>query len=208
MLSRLSFLRALALAAGLASTAAAQSSARRPASGPVLPPAPFAQPEVGAVFQYDGFSNRILGGKGLVTRFVDDLNRDGSRFGIFFVDNANAPLVYSKDALTALFPLSNGKRVRFVGTRGDLQWLYEARVVGTERATTPAGSFDTWVVETIEAPKRTAAPTTAVTIVSTFWYAPSVKNIVRLMTISTNPSGEKQLRRVELRSITRPNAEP
>jgi len=200
---RISLVRSLILIAAIASGLSAQ---RRAISAPALPPAPFAQPEFDAVFRYDSFQNRILGGEGLVTRYVDGAGRGGARFGVFFADNPASPLVYDVDTVAALFPLSTGRHVRFIASRGDLQWLYDARVVGTERITTPAGTFDTWVVETIEAPKITPSPATARTNISTFWYAPSVRNIVRLMVISTTPTGRKTLRKVELRSIVRHGA--
>ena len=196
-------LRALALTMTVAVSVSAQ---RRQASAPTLPPAPFVQPDAGTVFRYDGFENRIISGDGLVTRFVDGAGRPGERFGVFFADNPAAPMQYDSAAVAALFPLAQGRRTQFIAARGDLQWLYDARVVGTERITTPAGTFDTWVVETIEAPKRTPSPATARTNITTFWYAPSVKNIVRLMAISSAPTGRKSLRKSQLLSISKATA--
>ncbi len=202
-----SFIRSVLLAVVTAGTLAAQPAARRPAKpGPALPPAPFVQPAVGTVYRYEGFTNTITGGTGLVTRYVDQGRLGGSRFAVFFNDNIREPLAYVADSVAPLFPLAVGRQVQFGVARGDLTWLFNARVVDTERITTPAGTFDTYVVETVEAPTRTASPAMAQTRVSTFWYAPSVGNVVRLMTVSTTPAGKKTLRRVQLLGIDRPRA--
>jgi len=181
-----------------------KAAQRTPGPGPALPPAPFEQPAVGTVYRYESFTNRIIGGDGIVTRYRDEANRAGSRFGVFFNDNPNEPLGYAPDSVAALFPLSVGKTSQFTVTRGDLQWTFSARVVDTERITTPAGTFDTWVVETIETPRRTRSPALAKTRISTFWYAPSLRTVARLMTITTTPRGEKTVRKVQLLGVDRP----
>ena len=172
-----------------------------------LPPAPFEQPVAGTVYRYEGFTDRIVGGNGIVTRYVDDANRAGTRFGVFFNDNPNEPLSYNAETVGALFPLRAGKKTTFTVTRGDLKWTFTARVVDTERITTPAGTFDTWVVETIETPKRTRDPATVKTRISTFWYAPSIRNVARLMAITTTATGEKTLRKVQLLGVDPPLAQ-
>lgn len=208
MLSRRrQFVCSFALITGVAAVAAAQAPATpRTKRGPALPPAPFVQPEIGTVYRYEGFSNRITGGNGLTTMYADQRNQGGARFGVFFNDNITDRLAYSEDTLATLFPLSVGKRVEFGVSRGDLAWLFVARVVDTETIRTPAGTFDTYVVETIEAPKRTRSPAVARTRISTYWYAPSVRNVVRLMSITTTQAAQKQLRRVQLIGIDRPRA--
>lgn len=182
----------------------AQQTPRKERVAP--PPAPFQQPAVGTVYRYEGFTNRIVGGNGIVTGYVDDANRAGTRFGVFFNDNPDEPLAYSPESVRALFPLRVGKKTTFTVTRGDLKWTFTARVVDTERITTPAGTFDTWVVETIETPKRTRDPATVKTRISTFWYAPSIRNVARLMTITTTATGEKTLRKVQLLGVDPPSA--
>ena len=194
-----------AQAAALAppTTAAPQT----PKKGQVaLAPAPFEQPAVGTLYRYEGFQDRITGGNGIVTRYVDDANRAGARFGVFFNDNPSEPLTYNRESVRALFPLRLGKKTSFTVARGDLQWTFTARVVDTERITTPAGTFDTWVVETIETPKRTRDPAMVKTRISTFWYAPSIRNVARLMTITTTATGEKTLRKVQLLGVDSPSA--
>ena len=199
--------RAAAVCVAIAGTLTAQQPVRRSAApGPTLPPAPFEQPAVGTVYRYSAFTNTITGGTGLNTMYVDQSRLGGSRFAVFFNDNIREPLAYVADSVAPLFPLSVGKRVRFNVSRRELSWLFDARVVDTERVTTPAGTFDTFVIETIEAPTRTASPALAQTRVSTFWYAPAIRNVVRLMTVSTTPAGKKTLRQVQLLGIDRPRA--
>lgn len=187
-------------------TLPAQATARRSKPGPALPPAPFEQPAVGTVYRYDGFTNTITGGTGLVTMYVDQNRLGGSRFAVFFNDNIREPLAYVADSVAPLFPLAVGKHVQFGVSRRELAWLFDARVVDTERITTPAGTFDTYVVETIEAPRLTGNPANARTRITTFWYAPSIRNVVRLMMVSTTPSGRKSLRRVQLLGVDRASA--
>jgi hypothetical protein len=197
---------ALAFATGEANAQAAPK--RVAAVGPKLPPAAFTPPLDGTTYVYDSFSNRIVGTDGLTTSYVDGQTRLGRRLGVFFNDSPREPLQFATDSLAMLWPLSVGKRAVFAVHRGELAWKYEARVTDTERVTVPAGTYDTYVVTTIETPLLTRTPGTVRTRLTTFWYAPAINNVVRLLSLSTAANGAKDTRRVQLVRVEAPAAAP
>lgn len=202
-ISGLTFL--LVSAAAVSATVSAQRApASAPRAGPKLPPAVFTPAPEGTTYQYDAFSNRILGTDGLTTTYVDSEGRLGRRLGLFFNDNPREPLSFAADSLAQLWPLTVGKRAVFSVRRGELAWMYEARVTDTERVTVPSGTYDTYVVVTVETPLRTRTPATAKTRLTTFWYAPSIHNVVRLLSLTTAANGTKDTRRARLIRVTPP----
>ncbi len=183
----------------------AQTPAQRAAvPGPRLAPAAFTPPIEGTTYHYDTFANKIVGTDGMTTTYVDVRGGLGRRLGVFFNDNPKEPLQYVSDSLAMLWPLTVGKRSRFSVRRGELMWTYEARVTDTERVTVPSGTYDTYVITTIETPLRTRAPAFARTRVTTFWYAPAVNNVVRLMSLSTAANGTRDTRRAQLVRVEAP----
>jgi hypothetical protein len=176
--------------------------------GPTMPPADFRQPAVGTVLRYEGFSNRITGGQGARTFFVDGGNRPGMRLAVFFPDNPADPLQVNLDSLALMWPLAMGKSTIVSASRGQLRWRLEGRVIDTERVRVPAGTFDTYVVTVLETPQLTRNPATARTNLTTFWYAPSINAVVRLLSISTAPNGSKTTRRIQLLGVDAPPAAP
>ena len=202
-ISLLSFLL-LSVAVGSSAASAQRAPVSAPRAGPKLPPAIFTPALEGTTYQYDAFSNRILGTDGLTTTYVDGDGRLGRRLGLFFNDNPREPLSFSTDSLAQLWPLAVGKRAVFSVRRGELAWTYEARVTDTERVTVPSGTYDTYVVVTVETPLRTRTPATAKTRLTTFWYAPSIQNVVRLLSLTTAANGTKDTRRARLIRVTPP----
>jgi hypothetical protein len=193
--------RVFVVLAGIVPMLAGAQSQREIGRGPALPPANFVQPTVGTVLRYEGFSNRITGGEGARTFFVDNQNRPGLRLATFFPDNPVQPVRVDLDSLAMLWPLSVGKRTTVGLGRGQERWRVEARVIDTERVRVPAGTFDTYVVTLLESPQLVRNPATAITSLTTFWYAPRINAVVRLLNLSTAPNGTKRTRRVQLLGV-------
>ena len=76
--------------------------------------------------------------------------------------------------LGPLFPLEDGKGVQFKIARGRTVWLDEILVVGTDRLTTPAGTFDCYLVR-----RRSKSPDESWRGEQLSWYDPVLGWIVK-----------------------------
>jgi hypothetical protein len=82
-------------------------------------------------------------------------------------------------------PLLVGKEWRFDSQASNIQngttlsSAGQSRVVAQEKVTTPAGSFDTFKVETKIRQVNSNDQTKTATVTTTFWYAPSINRWVR-----------------------------
>jgi hypothetical protein len=83
--------------------------------------------------------------------------------------------------LAQLYPLEVGKGITFTRSRGDRTWLDEILVVGTDSITTPAGSFDTFVVR-----RRSKAPDDSWRAEQRNWYAPALGWVVKFEAFATD----------------------
>jgi hypothetical protein len=175
---------------------------RTPTSA-ALTPAPYRAPAPGTRWVYDTFAQRITAATGWRTTFEDAEQRAGALLGFFIPDNPAEPLTVSKGSLDGLWPLRVGVTTSLETSRGPLRWSWKFRVVDTERVQVPAGEFDTYVVEatqsTLVAPAGGAATT-----VTTYWYAPSVNAVVRLLSVRAAGVQAGQRTRAQLQRIERP----
>ncbi|HKX08102.1 MAG TPA: DUF3108 domain-containing protein, partial [Stellaceae bacterium] len=110
-------------------------------------------------------------GKSLTT-----VNAAGSvvmRPGGFFTPQSGS--TYDESKLTSLWPLKVGKTVQFVQHRDNNEWRQTIKVLGTETIDTPAGRFDTFVVQR----DARGLGNTNFAATYTYWYAPSPGAIVK-----------------------------
>lgn len=196
----------LATTCALPLAAQGGAAAAKRAPDPVLAPAPWAPPAPGTTFRYEGFTYRVGRTEGWRTSFVDDRGAPGQQLSLFFSEDPRKPFKFPSDSIAVLWPLRTGGRTSFQVFKGELQWRYVLRVIGTERVTVPAGTFDTYLVTALELPLLTSDPAGVRTRMTTFWYAPSINAVVRFLAITTTPAGEKTQRKVQLLSITAPTA--
>lgn len=83
-------------------------------------------------------------------------------------------------------------------------WLWRLRVIGTEEVTVPAGTYNTFIIEGIEAAQQSGPDLRPITTLYQWWYAPKINFVVRLMERRiTGPMTEEQPRRTELRKIVK-----
>lgn len=168
-----------------------------------LAPAPFQPPAVGTTYAFDRFVTTVTAVDGWRVDFRDPAGRPGSWVGVFLPDNPASRLALDDAALAKLWPLEVGNETVLETRRDPLRWRWTLRVVGTEVVTVPAGRFETYVVEGIEAPVIAASPTPATTL-NTWWYAPSVNAVVRLMTMRQMPGHDPAVFRAQLERIDLP----
>jgi hypothetical protein len=156
------------------------------AQSPKLAPAPFSAPPEGTrlvledlinggtasgeVTALDGY---ILGwtSKGRTARSVTH----------FCPDCLQAGIGADGGPLAQLYPLEVGKGITFTRSRGDLTWHDEILVVGTYSITTPAGSFDTFVVR-----RRSKTPDDSWRAEQRNWYAPALGWVVKFEAFTTD----------------------
>jgi hypothetical protein len=145
-------------------------------------PAPYVAPEIGTVYHYEGTTNTITAVDGLRTHFVDGQGRQGSRLALFIADDPREPAEVAADQLSAIWPLEVGKESVITVNRGPEIWEWEVRVSKIETITVPAGTFETYVVQAVEAPQLVRSPDQTSTASYTWWYAPEVEAVVRFRT--------------------------
>jgi len=196
----------MALALAGASPLAAQSANRPPrsAAAPRLAPAPYRAPAPKTQWVYDAFSQRISSAGDWRITFQDGDDRPGALLGFFIPDNPADPLQVSKGSLARLWPLKVGTTTTLETSRGPLRWQWQFRVIDTERVTVPAGEFDTYVVEATQS-SLVAPAGGAATTITTYWYAPSVNAVVRLLSVRAAGPQAGQRTRAQLTRIDRPN---
>ncbi|MBI2796868.1 MAG: hypothetical protein HYX65_09205 [Gemmatimonadetes bacterium] len=178
-----------------------------PPAGPSLPNAPYVAPAVGTREVYTGFVNRIARNAGWRTEYTDNAGRPGARMGLFMADNPKMPVAMDTALFTRLWPLRRNGEVVIETQRYPRKWLWKIKVLGTERVKVPAGTFDCWVVETLEQPTVTTSKV-AYSYVSVFYYAPSIASVVKFKQTVLSGTRRGQARRAELVRLERPGKEP
>lgn len=150
-----------------------------------MEPAPLAYAAPGTKISYSGISNRgsrdrtieILEPEDARGQYRNPNGSTGSTYpGCFFCGGTRA---IEEDKYVALWPLEVGKEVTFVRTRANGgRSQITITVSGTETVTTPAGTFDTYVltgkIKNIDGIRWSASLTD--------WWAPSVGWIVKKRT--------------------------
>jgi hypothetical protein len=96
-----------------------------------------------------------------------------TRPGGFFTPQSGS--FYDESKLASLWPLKAGKTVQFVQHRDNDAWRQTIKVLGAETLDTPAGRFDTFVVER----EARGLGTTNFVATYTYWYAPNPGAIVK-----------------------------
>ncbi|HKX07235.1 MAG TPA: hypothetical protein VJN67_03545 [Stellaceae bacterium] len=140
------------------------ASATRPAMDPR-----FRCPRAGTVVQYNnGTTMKFAGENGFRCNYVDQNLKDAAKFG-GFADDAK----FVDAGLTLLWPLSVGKQQTVSVSVSGAYLTHNFSVLRTERVDTPAGSFDTFVVEEEE------TGTGAQWAKRSYWYAPEPGLIVK-----------------------------
>ena len=169
------------------------AAASRPslAQAPELPPAPFkALPEGTRMVWENMDSGKRVNGmvgrtQGLIVSWIWE-NRNFASFAHICMDCVAAGLPPDGGVLGQLFPLQAGKAVTFTRRWAGEAWLDRIEVVGTEKVTVPAGTFDTYVLlrssELVGKDWRAEQRT---------WYAPELGWIVKFEGYNTAGGGER-----------------
>ena len=184
---------------------AQQPAAARPAAGATttMPAAPYVRPRVGTRYVYRGFSNVITSAKGWRVEFRDSLGRKGARIGLFISDNPAEPLTVERGSLDSLWPLRPGATTTIVTGRKGFKWQWQLHVVDTETVVVPAGRFLTYIVEGVQSTLVTVRGGAA-TNATTWWYAPEIGAVARVMALAAGDSGKSAARRAELLAVEAP----
>lgn len=149
------------------------------AESPVMAPAPFKVPPEGTRLVYqdletgDRQSGIVGKADGMIVKWVWQ-DSPGMSIGHFCSDCSLAETGPDGGALAQLYPLEDGKGIRFKRSRGKSVWQDEIMVVGTERLETPAGVFDCYVVR-----RRSQTPDESWRGEQRSWYAPELGWIVK-----------------------------
>lgn len=178
--TRLAAPHAFVIAALLAAACgSARDKASRARPGPIMVPAPYVQPAVGTRLTYDSFTNVIVKADKWRVEFRDDRGVAGVRVGGFIADNPQTPLALDTGLFSKLWPLRTGNAIDVEAQRFPLIWRWHIEVTGTARIDTKAGSFDCFIVETIETP-IVATSDRPYTDAARYWYAPAINQVVRI----------------------------
>ena len=171
-------------------------------------PVPYVAPAPGTVYDYGAFTNTVTSSDGWRVRFTDNQGRQAERVGLFLTSDPAEPLEVAPAALDSLWPLELGRELAFRVKRGPETHRWEFRVMAGERVTVPAGTFETVVVQGVQAPELVRSPQTAATVLNSWWYAPSVNAVVRFRTTYLSGPGQGRVVEGELRSIRTAGAAP
>lgn len=126
-------------------------------------------PRSGTVVQYDnGTTMKFTGEFGFRCGYVNQNQKEAGKFAIF-ADDAK----FADAGLSLLWPLSVGKQQRVSVSISGSYLTHNFTVLRTERVSTPAGTFDTFVVEEEE------TGTGAQWAKRSYWYAPEPGLIVK-----------------------------
>lgn len=129
----------------------------------------FRCPRLGTIVQYDnGTTLKFTGESGFRCGYIDQSMKEGQKFAVFADDAKLADA-----GLTLLWPLSVGKQQTVSVSVSGAYITQNFTVLRTERVDTPAGTFDTFVVEEEE------TGTGAQWAKRSYWYAPEPGLIVK-----------------------------
>ncbi len=169
-----------------------------------LEPAAYSVPQVGTVYRYRGFTNRVTDARGMTVSFVDDSGRAMNRIATFITEDPAHPIQFDGARLAPLWPLKIGNKV-VVPVRVDAeQWQWTFEVTGEQLIETQAGEFRTFVVDALQE-RLDSASGPPVSIGYTLNYAPSVGAVVRFQTSILGGPGQGRSFGSELRAIYRPD---
>lgn len=156
-----------------------------------LPPAPFkALPEgTFMVWENQDSGKRVEGivgrTNGLIVSWIWE-GRSFSSFAHICMDCVAAGVPPDGGILGQLFPLEVGKAVDFTRRWAGHAWRDRIEVLGVERVTVPAGSFDTYVLlrrsEQVESDWRAE---------QRVWYAPELGWVVKFEGYNNKGAGER-----------------
>lgn len=145
---------------------------------PKLAPAPFQAPPEGARMVFENLvSGKVERGRfgtteGMLTRFTWS-GREAVSLTPFCADCALG-LPSDGGPLAELFPLEVGRGIRFTRRHRGKSWRDDMLVTATERLTTPAGTFDTFIVR-----RRSELLEGDWWAEQRSWYAPALGWVVR-----------------------------
>lgn len=142
-------------------------------------PAPFKKPPIGVVLAYaGGLTQTVTAVTGMRVLSTDNAGLEGAHVGLFVADNPKVPRQIDDRVLAAFWPLKPAGKATVPIALGRERWEAQRQVVGTEKVTVPAGTYLTYVVEGVQRPKFVANPKST-SLVTTWWYAPSIGAVVR-----------------------------
>jgi hypothetical protein len=179
--------RLLRLLAVLSALAAAPVLAQTPD----LAPAPFKALPEGTRMVWENLDSgkRVQGivgrTNGMIVSWIWE-KRSFSSFAHVCMDCVAAGVTPDGGALGQLFPLEVGKAVSFTRRWAGAAWRDRIEVLGVERVTVPAGTFDTFVLlrssEQLGSDWRAEQRT---------WYAPELGWVVKFEGFNTRGGGER-----------------
>lgn len=181
--------RGIVLALALAATALLPATTR--AQAPTLPPAPFTALPEGTFMVWENMDSgkRVEGivgrTNGLIVSWIWE-GRSFSSFAHICMDCVAAGVPPDGGVLGQLFPLETGKAVEFTRRWAGQAWRDRIEVLGVERVSVPAGSFDTYVLlrrsEQVESDWRAE---------QRVWYAPELGWVVKFEGYNNKGAGER-----------------
>ncbi|GAB4376935.1 MAG: hypothetical protein Kow00114_40970 [Kiloniellaceae bacterium] len=181
--------RGIVLALTLA--AAALLPAATGAQAPTLPPASFKALPEGTFMVWENMDSgkRVDGIVGRTTGFIVSWIWEGRSFSSFAhvcMDCVAAGVPPDGGILGQLFPLEVGKAVEFTRRWAGKAWRDRIEVLGVERVSVPAGSFDTYVLlrrsEQLDGDWRAE---------QRVWYAPELGWVVKFEGYNNKGAGER-----------------
>ena len=156
------------------------------AENPILAPAPFDAPPEGTRLVLEDLINggtasgEVTALDGYILGWTSQ-GQTAKSVTHFCPDCLQAGIGADGGPLAQLYPLEVGKGITFTRSRGDLTWHDEILVVGTDSITTPAGSFDTFVVR-----RRSKTPDDSWRAEQRNWYAPALGWVVKFEAFTTD----------------------
>lgn len=161
------------------------------AQAPALEPAPFTALPEGTVMVWENIDTgkKVQGvvgrTRGLIVSWIWE-GRSFSSFAHICMDCVAAGVPPDGGVLGQLFPLEVGKAVSFTRRWAGEAWRDRIEVLGTERVTVPAGTFDTFVLlrvsEQVDSDWRAEQRS---------WYAPELGWVVKFEGYNNKGAGER-----------------
>jgi hypothetical protein len=190
-LQLLSALRRLLLPALLAAAVTLSAPIASEAETLALEPAPFKALPEGTVMVWENMDTgkKVQGvvgrTRGLIVSWIWE-GRSFASFAHICMDCVAAGVPPDGGVLGQLFPLQVGKAVSFTRRWAGEAWRDRIEVLGTERVTVPAGTFDTFVLlrvsEQVNSEWRAEQRT---------WYAPELGWVVKFEGYNNKGAGER-----------------
>lgn len=181
----------LLLPACLLSALLLAGAAGAAAQAPALEPAPFKALPEGTIMVWQNMdSGKKIEGvvgrtQGLIVSWIWQ-GRAFSSLAHICMDCVAAGVPPDGGVLAQLFPLQIGKAVSFTRRWAGQAWRDRIEVIGTERVSVPAGTFDTFVLlrvsEQLDSDWRAEQRT---------WYAPALGWVVKFEGYNNKGSGER-----------------